>query len=413
MLAAGVPAAMILTLGVVMPASAAPVVPTADGGQLPVPTIVGIGDSYMSGEGVMLANRNYSGGSASGDWSEWQTGQGALGGTLSSPVQTNNAVANTWLSVFGDANGYPDTGGKESISFCDRSFAAAMHIERGWTAKNLACSGATQDSKNVVAVGTICDEQHWKPGIDFFSGTVRTKRSGFFCSGKYDFTQAGQGQALMLQNLATTDKSIQVVALSIGGNDFGFASIASECIKGFAFGSGPCQKKASVQKMVTDGQAATKANVTTAVQNVAKAMKTAGYEQDAWKLVYQMPPRPVSNAAQTKWTDKNYDRVNFGGCGFYDSTLDWIADPVSNADGGTHGVYSRLTASMRQGLVAAKSALGDTPVTILENGEAFAGHRLCQDGTLGATNYAKGQAGKEPTGRPTTARRPSGSHRWC
>ncbi len=400
LVAAGLPAAMILSLGataVQAPASAAPVVVAAGGSQPVAPTIVGLGDSYMSGEGVMLANRNYPGGSESGDWSEWQTGQGALGGTLSSPVQTNNAIANTWLSVFGDANGYPTTGGKETISFCDRSYAAAMHIERGWTSKNLACSGATQNSQNVVAVGTICDEQHWKPGIDFFSGTVRTKRSGFLCSGKYDFTQAGQGQALMLQNLAVGDKSIEVVALSIGGNDFGFASIASECIKGFALGSGPCEKKISVQKMVSDGEVTAKAHVKTAVENVAKAMKTAGYGQKDWKLVYQLPPRPVSNAANTKWNDRNYDRINYGGCGLYDSTLNWIADPVSNADGGTHGVYARLAASMRQGLVSAKAALGDTQVTILENGEAFAGHRLCQDGTLGATRYAKGQAGKEPT----------------
>lgn len=340
-----------------LPATAADPEPSG----LSAPTIVGLGDSYMSGEGIILANHNYAGKDFKSGDSNWQTGQGAIGGN----PETNQAVANTWGSVFGDANGYPLTGGKESILYCDRSYAAPSHIDGGWQTVNLACSGATEPTQVPPSA------KFFKPGVDFYDG------------------QEGQGQALMLENLAKTNDNIRVIALSIGGNDFGFGDIASACITDQSLWS-ECEKKQSTLDLVSAGAPKTRKAVADSITNIATAMKNAGYDSRDWKIVYQMPPKPIGDASQTKYNNTGglfgNERASYGGCGLYNSTLDWIDSDV----------YPKLVDSMRKGLEDAREALDSTQLVVLETSKTFDGHMLCQKGTEGDVNYAKGQAGREP-----------------
>ena len=69
---------------------------------------------------------------------------------------------------------------------------------------NLACSGAKTSS--------FTEEETFKPGIDFYN-------SG-----------GNRGQALMLEEYARAH-NVKMVALSIGGNNFNFASIVQDCIE--------------------------------------------------------------------------------------------------------------------------------------------------------------------------------------
>ena len=372
--AAGVPAAMLLSLGVTAlgaPAAAVPATPSVsaqsdDNG----PTIVGVGDSYMSGEGVMYANHNFTGAKPSSSESNWQTGAGALGGNPG-PNGDNTAVGNTWRSVFGDANGYPDTGGRESIPYCDRSYAAPMRVGEGWLSENLACSGATS-----VTVPKAPKTDYFKPGVDFYPQGVE------------DPPVEGLGQAQMLENLAKDNPDIKVVALSIGGNDFGFSDLGSNCITDNQLFS-RCETKQATKDIVTNGLPKARAAVKRSITNITEAMDAAGYDQGDWRLVYQPPPLPIQRGDQTKYNDSGgpfTDRNSVGGCGLYNSTYNWIVDEV----------YPKLVNAMQQGVADSRGDLGETPITLLDTTKTFKDHGLCGKATIGQTNYAAGQAGKSP-----------------
>ena len=72
--------------------------------------------------------------------------------------------------------------------------------------ENLACSGAKTYS--------FSEGEKWKPGLDFYNS-----------GGK-------EGQALMLQNFAK-GHDVKLVAVSIGGNNFNFASVVQTCVEDF------------------------------------------------------------------------------------------------------------------------------------------------------------------------------------
>ena len=78
----------------------------------------------------------------------------------------------------------------------------------GVSGENLACSGAK--------TSTFTEGETFKPGLDFYNSGGR------------------EGQALMLQHFAATH-NVKLVAVSIGGNNFHFASIVQTCIEDFLF----------------------------------------------------------------------------------------------------------------------------------------------------------------------------------
>ena len=338
-------------------------------------TIVGVGDSYMSGEGVMYANHNFPDAKPSSSSSNWQLAAGALGGDPGPNGGSANPVGNTWRAVFGDANGYPDQGGRESIPFCDRSFAAPMQIGAGWNSVNLACSGAVS-----ATVPKAPKTGYFKPGMDFYP------------AGFDNPTVEGFGQAAMLQQVAEGNQDIKVVALSIGGNDFGFSDLGANCItdnQKWPLPGSRCEQNQATKDIVTNGLPKARAAVKKSITNVTRAMADAGYEQDEWRLVYQPPPLPIQTGDQTKYNDAGgllSDRNSVGGCGLFNSTYNWIATDV----------YPKLVTAMDQGVADSRDALGKTPITLLDTAETFKDHGLCGKQTVGETHYKVGQAGNNP-----------------
>ena len=153
----------------------------ADGPGAGAPWVVSVGDSYISGEaGRWAGNSN-----ASSSYTD------ALGPTA-----------------------YDDnpTGTAETIERCHRSKAAEIILGTAANGSpvnsaNFACSGAK--------TATDAGGTYFKPGIDFYSDA----------SGR-------QGQALLLQQFAATH-NVTMVQLSIGGNDFNFASVVQQCVQDF------------------------------------------------------------------------------------------------------------------------------------------------------------------------------------
>lgn len=317
------------------------------------PWIVSLGDSYISGEGGMEAAKGFPGPEPTSEWTVWNTA---------------TPDPNRYYSGFtyGDKDNYSSQEAQEIIDYCHRSgFSAIANLAEEFNYKNFACSGAT-----AITGGTA---PAYKPGVDF--GTIGPV----------------SGQAAELQSFAQAN-DVQVVVLSVGGNDLGFAEIAKSCVGSYMLGfvGKPCSEGKSIG--LTDvSQFASPENlekvtvrVASAIENITTAMRNAGRPDGSWKLIFQSVPNPIATAEEMAFPDSGggilYARQNLGGCGIRDVDINWIQGTV----------YPGLIDSMRKAIERSKPALGATPVVFEDNSEAFAGHKLCQKGAAENVNFAGG-----------------------
>jgi hypothetical protein len=285
----------------------------ADGPGSGTPWVLTLGDSYISGEAGRWA----------GSSNTSTTSADALGGT----------------AYFDNA-----TGTGEQIDRCHRSKSAQAHIGAGTLGMNLACSGSRTT--------TFTDSNgNFKPGLDFYSSNGR------------------QGQALMLQDFAASH-NVELVSVSIGGNDFNFASIVQTCVTNwltsYSWAKNYCNDDSSVTSNFTPSAVAAKrAAIATALQNVRTAMRNAGYADDAWTLLVQNYPSPLPPSSAFRYAESGYSRMSKGGCGFWNRDADWAnATALPTING---AVLGGATDS------------GLTNVRTLDLSSAFNGRRLCEN----------------------------------
>ena len=301
----------ILSMGLVVVATAAPA--QADGPGVGTPWVVTVGDSYISGE--------------AGRWAGSSNTSSSYADALGSTAYFDNATHTA-----------------ETINRCHRSASQESYIGGGVNGLNLACSGAKTST-------FTSSDGYFKPGLDFYN-------SG-----------GNQGQALMLQNFAATH-NVQMVVVSIGGNDFNFASIIQQCVTDFlgspSWWKDYCNDDSSVTSNFTSGNvAAVRANIKNAMLNLRTAMRNAGYADNAWTLLVQNYPSPVPNGSGFRYSESGYTRQNTGGCGFWNNDATWAngtALPTIN---------TAVTGA------ATDSAM--TNVKTLNLATAFNGRRLCEN----------------------------------
>ena len=286
----------------------------ADGPGSGTPWVVSVGDSYISGEaGRWAGSSNSSSGSAD-----------ALGATAYFDNGSNSA---------------------EQINRCHRSKSAEAYIGGGVNGLNLACSGAK--------TATYSDGSYFKPGLDF-----------------YDNGAGKLGQAKMLQQFAASH-NVKMVAVSIGGNDFNFASIIQSCVTDFltspTWYKDYCKDDNSVVANFTSANvAAVKTRIANSYVNVRTAMRNAGYADNAWTMLVQNYPSPIANGSGFRYSESGYTRQNTGGCGFWNGDADWAnataLPTINNASAG---------AITQAGITNAKT---------LNLTSAYNGRRLCESG---------------------------------
>jgi hypothetical protein len=283
----------------------------ADGPGVGSPWVASVGDSYISGEaGRWAGNSN-----TSSSYTD------ALGSTAYYDNATNTA---------------------EQIPSCHRSKSAEVYIGGGVSGINLACSGAK--------TGTV-DGSDFKPGLDFYSSGTK------------------QGQALALQGFATSH-NVKMISLSIGGNNFNFASVVQTCIQDWllspSWWKDYCNDDSSVTANFT---AANIAAQTTAIKNgilnIRQAMLNAGYADSAYKIVVQDYESPIPNGSGFRYGESGYTRQNTGGCGFWNNDANW-----ANAT---------ALPTINNAVKAAATATGLSNIKILELQNAFNGRRLCEN----------------------------------
>ena len=286
----------------------------ADGPGSGTPWVASVGDSYISGE--------------AGRWAGSSNSNSASADALGSTAYFDNAANNA-----------------ETIERCHRSKSAEIGIGGGTNSINLACSGAK--------TATDASGSYFKPGLDF-----------------YDNGAGKIGQAKALQQFAATH-NVKMVAVSIGGNDFNFASVVQSCVVDFlgspSWWKDYCNDDSSVTANFTSANvAAVKTRIANAFINVRTAMRNAGYADSAWTLLVQNYPSPVPNGSGFRYSESGYTRQNTGGCGFWNNDATWAnstALPTINST-----VSGAITQS------------GLTNTKTLNLASAFNGRRLCETG---------------------------------
>jgi hypothetical protein len=289
----------------------------ADGPGSGTPWVVSLGDSYISGEaGRWAGNSNSS----------------------SSSVDAGGPTA------------YLDNGGtSETIAGCHRSTAAEIHIGTAADGSsvnslNLACSGARTST-------TVSSDGSYKPGIDFYNSGGR------------------MGQALMLEQFAASN-NVRMVVLSIGGNNFNFATIVQRCVTNFLTSSSLFPNYCYDDSIVSSNF--TKSNITAqtnaikgSIDNVKRAMSNAGYSTSQYTIVVQTYPSPIPNGSGFRYSQTGFTRQTTGGCGFWNRDADW-----ANAT-----ALTRINGAVVNAANAANTA-GN--VRVLNIASALNGRRLCE-----------------------------------
>jgi hypothetical protein len=285
----------------------------ADGPGVGTPWVVSLGDSYISGEAGRWAGNTNNGESI----------HDAGGSTTYFDNATNTA---------------------EQINRCHRSKAAEIYIGGGVNGLDLACSGAK--------TSTFTDSNgYFKPGLDF-----------------YDNGSGQLGQAKMLQQFAA-GHNVQMVEVTIGGNNFNFAGIVTQCVADFlgspSWWPDYCKDDSVVTSQLTTTSINNHRNeIAAALQNVRQAMRNAGYADGAWTLLVANYMSPIPNGSGFRYSQSGYTRQSTGGCGF------WNAD----ADFANGTLLPRINQTLAEAVT--QSGLGN--VRTLNLAGAFNGRRLCE-----------------------------------
>jgi lysophospholipase L1-like esterase len=225
---------------------------------------------------------------------------------------------------------------------CFRSRSAAIHLGGAWESVNVACSNARTTSR-------IDEEGKFKPGID------------------------NDGQLAVLADLARS-RSVKMVAVSIGANDFRFGPTIKSCVTGFltslsAFPDRCSEDPESTGTVAPGAVTVVRASITKALGDIVTTMRDAGYADESWVLVSHNYPTPLPPPSAMRYPESGYGRAVTGGCPFYDADLDW---------------FSRWMATVNSTVAnAARDASVETgkAVVSLDMAELFNGRRLCEQGT--------------------------------
>ena len=224
----------------------------------------------------------------------------------------------------------------DSASGCHRSDvaeirSAALAVDATF---NLACSGAdTTDIRRAVNGGT---------------------------SHRGEAPQADQLAAVA----ATHD--VELIVLSVGGNDLGFADIIFDCVLDYSTSPSWLQNRCNPEQQanVDVRMAGAMAGLAAAIADIRAVMDEAGQPADSYRFVVQSYPSPIPRGAEFRYRESGWSRTFTGGCPFWDADADWANDS--------------LVPQIAAGVAAVAATAG---VELLDLRDAFDGREVCSSTT--------------------------------
>ena len=238
--------------------------------------VVSLGDSYISGEGGRWeGNSSYDGRDRRGT--------------------DRAAYRNRWGWWRYDAS---RVYGRTDDTGCHRSDVAPISSSAIPVDEliNLACSGA--DTRNLLRAS---------------SGGVGHRG------------EAPQGDQLA-DVVATHD--VEMIVVSIGGNDLGFAGIIVDCAVDYLLStsSRPNTCNEEQQADIDAAMASAMAGVAAVLDDVHAVLAEAGHVDGDYRLVLQSYPSPVPSGDEFRYSQSGWSRTVTGGCPFWDVDATWARD---------------------------------------------------------------------------------------
>lgn len=256
-----------LLVAVLSPAAAA----ESDASQRPT-AAVSLGDSYIAGE--------------AGRWEGNATSSfGDRAGTDRAAVQTRWFTRYNPRAIYGSSF---DNGCRRSDVAPIRSASLAVDA-----VFNLACSGASTD--NVIASST---------GGRAFRGEAP--------------------QVDQLAEIAATH-DIELVVLSLGGNDLGFSNVIIDCVLRYSTSTRlfPNTCAENQQRNITAALPRAMEGVAMAITDIHRTLVAAG--NNNYRLILQSYPAPLPSGDEFRYPETGFNRLTRG-CPFWDSDADWSND---------------------------------------------------------------------------------------
>ncbi|HEV7963499.1 MAG TPA: hypothetical protein VGP57_13250 [Actinoplanes sp.] len=225
------------------------------------------------------------------------------------------------------------------------------------------------DESRVYVDGTDVDGCHRSDVAEVRSaqlpvdGRINIACSGAISSDLYRSADGGttrHGEPPQADQLLPIAKAndIRMIAVSVGGNDLGFASIVSACFTAYLTHSAPCSET-EAYRISDDALAAAQAKVEKAIDEIRSTMREAGYADDGYRLVLQTYPSVMPRAADARYAEADPQRTVYG-CPFYDADMTW-----------GHDVAAPRIGSMVKAAAVSRGA------EVLELIDAFDGHEFC------------------------------------
>ena len=162
-----------------------------------------------------------------------------------------------------------------------------------------------------------------------------------------------------------------MVAVSIGGNNFQFASIVQHCVEDFltspSWWKNYCHDDSSVTSEFTSSAVASRTTeIAQAFTNIHTAMAHDGYADSSYTIVVQNYPSPLPSSSAMRYGQNGFGRQTTGGCGFWNADLDWA--------------NSTVIPTIDSTVAAAVLRTGLTDIRTLDVSALLNGHRLCETG---------------------------------
>jgi lysophospholipase L1-like esterase len=177
-----------------------------------------------------------------------------------------------------------------------------------------------------------------------------------------------RGEPPQADQLATVARhfDVELVVLTVGANDLGFAGIVADCALDWARSSpdDPRYCHSDAQRKIEEGLSAAIRDLRKAIHEIRAAMASAGQDRDDYRLIVMGYASPFPAGDQIRYPESGWTRLTEGGCPVWNADADWAKR-----------VALPTIAAMMQSAAAAKGA------DYLDLQQTLEGHEVCAKAT--------------------------------
>ena len=190
--------------------------------------------------------------------------------------------------------------------------------------------------KEAVYPGTVRNECHRSDVAPILSNSIAVQNKiNIACSGAETadvIDRSRNGEAPQSQQLVPVAlaNDVEMIVLSIGGNDLGFTDVIVSCTLQFSTSpsSNPNYCNDDQQQVVDQNMPTAMAGVDASIDAIRASMGSAGYVDADYRLVVVSYPSPIPRGPEIRYSESGYSRLTTGGCPFWDDDATWARDSL-------------------------------------------------------------------------------------